>query len=157
MNILQTRAMTVLFIMAAAFFMTGCAPSRSGNVYTTDQAMRAHTFVEGTVESVKAVTIESGEKPAAGTAIGGVAGGVLGSTIGSGSGRTVATVAGALAGAAGGAAAEKQMNTKQALEIVVAQDNGKKLIVVQEADVPFSPGERVRVITSPDGTTRVSK
>jgi len=154
---LQTRARAVLFIMATVFFLTGCAPSRSGNVYTSDQAMRAHTFVAGTVASVKAVAIESGEKPAAGTVIGGVAGGVLGSTVGSGSGRTVATVAGALAGAAGGAMAEKQLNTKQALEIVVTQDNGQSVVVVQEADVQFAPGERVRVITSPDGTTRVSK
>jgi len=157
MNKLQTRARTVLFVMAAAILMTGCGPSRSGNVYTSDQAMRAHTFVAGTVESVKAVIIESSKEPAAGAVIGGVAGGVLGSTVGSGSGSTIAAVAGALAGAAGGAMAEKQLNTKQALEIVVAQDNGQKIVLVQEADVPFTPGDRVRVITSPDGTTRVSK
>lgn len=157
MNKLQTRASAVLFFMTAVFCVTSCGPSRSGNVYTSDQAMRAHTFVAGTVESVKAVTIESGKDPAAGAVIGGVAGGVLGSTVGSGSGSTIAAVAGALAGAAGGAMAEKQLNTKPALEIVVAQDNGQNIVVVQQADVPFAPGDRVRVITSPDGTTRVSK
>ena len=148
----------VIWVAAAGLILfAGCTASKSGNVYTSDQAMRAHTIQEGTIESVKAVTIQSGEKPAAGTVIGGVAGGVLGSTIGSGSGKKVATVAGALAGAAGGAAAEKSMGTKQGVEIVVAQDNGQKIVVVQEADVLLSPGDRVRVLTSPDGTTRVSK
>lgn len=137
--------------------MAGCGASSSGNVYTSDQARKAHTVEAGVVESVKSVTIEQGDKPVMGTVIGSVAGGVLGSTIGSGSGRTVATVAGALAGAAGGAAAEKQMGTKAGLEIVVNQDNGRTIVVVQEADVSFVPGDRVRVLTGPDGTTRVSK
>jgi len=30
-------------------------------------------------------------------------------------------------------------------------------VVVQEADVSFASGDRVRIITAPDGTTRVSK
>ncbi|MDD9302751.1 MAG: glycine zipper 2TM domain-containing protein [Desulfobacter sp.] len=147
----------VLSILALVILGTGCGPSKSSNVYTSDQAQRAHTVEAGTVESIKAVTIEPGKAPGAGTVIGGVAGGVLGSTIGSGSGRTVATVAGALAGAAGGAAAQKKMGTTQGLEIVVTQDNGRKIVVVQKADVQFAPGDRVRVLTSPDGTTRISK
>ncbi|WDP91382.1 MAG: glycine zipper 2TM domain-containing protein [Desulfobacter sp.] len=157
MEKIRIWARCVLLLTAVAVIAAGCGPSRSGNVYTSDQALKAHTFVAGTVQSVKAVTIESGKDPAAGAAIGGVTGGVLGNTIGSGSGRTVATVAGALAGAAAGALAEKQMKTKPGLEIVVDQDNGQSIVVVQEADVQIVPGDRVRVITSPDGTTRVSK
>ncbi len=148
------KTITVLLAVTA---LLGCTSSKSGNVYTSDQAQKAQTVEAGVVESVKAVTIEAGDRPVAGTVVGGVAGGVLGSTIGSGSGRTVATVVGALAGAAGGAAAEKSMSTKQGLEIVVDQDNGQKIVVVQEADVSFAPGDRVRVLTSPDGITRISK
>lgn len=139
-----------------AIGVTGCTSS-SGNVYTSDQARKAQTVVGGVVESVKSVTIQEDGKPVAGAVAGGVAGGVLGSTIGSGSGRTVATVVGALAGAAGGAAVEKKMGTKQGLEILVNLDDGKKIVVVQEADVAFAPGDRVRILTGPDGTTRVSK
>ncbi|MCG8638048.1 MAG: glycine zipper 2TM domain-containing protein [Desulfobacterales bacterium] len=152
-----TKLNMVFVLLCAVIIVSGCSPSRSGNVYTSDQAMRAHTIVEGTVESVKLVTIEAGEKPVAGTVIGGVAGGVLGSTIGSGSGSKVGAVVGSLAGAAAGAAAEKNMGTRQGIEIVVDQDNGQKIVVVQEADVQLSPGDRVRVLTSPDGTVRVSK
>lgn len=157
MNTFKKGTGTVLFILAMLLSAAGCGTSRSGNVYTSDQALKAHTFVAGTVQSVKSVTIESGREPAAGTVIGGVAGGVVGSTIGSGAGRTIATVAGALAGAGAGAMTEKELNTKPALEIVVLQDDGQNIIVVQEADVPIAPGDRVRVITSADGTTRISK
>ncbi|HCY87885.1 MAG TPA: hypothetical protein DHV36_22305 [Desulfobacteraceae bacterium] len=147
----------ILTILVVAWIAAGCAPSRSGNVYTSDQAMRPHTIENGTVESVKAVIIEGGDQPVAGTVIGGVAGGVLGSTIGDGGGRKVATVLGSLAGAAAGAAAEKGMGRRDALEIIVNQDNGRTLVIVQEADVEILPGDRVRVVTSPDGTVRVSK
>ena len=84
-------------------------------------------------------------------------GGVLGSTIGSGHGRDVATIVGALAGAAIGATIQREAGTKNGFEIVVNLDNGRTLVVVQEADVPMFPGDRVRVLTAPDGTTRVSK
>jgi outer membrane lipoprotein SlyB len=157
MSIPGTKLRVLLAVLSVVIIVSGCSSSNSGNVYTSDQAMKAHTIVEGTVESVKLVTIEDGDKPVAGTVVGGVAGGVLGSTIGSGSGSKVATVVGALAGAAAGAAAEKNMGTKQGLEIVVDQDNGQKIVVVQEADVQLTPGDRVRVLTSPNGTVRVSK
>ena len=137
--------------------LAGCMASNSGNVYTSSQARRAHTVEAGIVESVKSVSIRQENQPVVGSVIGGIAGGILGSTVGSGSGRSVATVAGALAGAAGGAAVEQEMGTTPGLEIVVNQDNGRTIVVVQEADVQFEPGDRVRVLTGPDGTTRISK
>ena len=146
----------ILFIALAAAYLAGCASSRSGEVYSRDHARQAQTVENGTVESVKQVVIE-GTKTPVGTAAGGVAGGVLGSTVGSGSGRTVATVIGALAGAAAGTAAEEGITRKQGLEIIVRKDTGGSIVVVQEADVPFYPGDRVRIITANDGTTRISK
>jgi len=154
---INTGRLAALIVAVGILALAGCATSNSGKVYTDDQARRVHTVVQGVVTSVKSVTIEQGEKPVAGSIIGGLAGGVLGSTIGSGSGKRVATVGGALAGAAGGAAAERQMATKPGLEITIRQDNGQTIVIVQEADESFSPGDRVRVITGPDGTTRVSR
>lgn len=146
----------VLIAGIAALFMFGCVSSKSGDVYSRDQAQKSQTVVAGTVESVKQVTIE-GTKTPVGTVAGGVAGGALGSTIGRGSGRTVAVVAGALVGAVAGTAAEEGLTRKAGLEIVIRQDNGQTIVVVQEADVFFASGDRVRIITAPDGTTRVSK
>jgi outer membrane lipoprotein SlyB len=145
----------ILFVLTAVF-LSGCASSRSGEVYSRDQARQVQTVENGTVESVKQVIIE-GTKTPVGTAAGAVTGGVLGSTMGSGSGKTVATVLGALAGAAAGTAAEEGLTRKQGLEIVVKKDSGQTIVIVQEADVLFEPGDRVRIIQAQDGTTRVSK
>ena len=146
--------MSIMVIMIA--FMTGCVSSRSGKVYSRDEARQVQTVENGTVESVKDVIIE-GTKTPVGTAVGAVAGGVAGSTVGSGSGRTLATLAGALVGAAAGTMAEDELTKKAGLEIVVRKDSGQTIVVVQEADMPIAAGDRVRLITAADGTTRVSK
>lgn len=156
MKILGNKIVVLIFFTVVALYMTGCVSSRSSEVYSRDQARQAHTVETGTVESVKEVMIEGTQSPV-GAAAGGVAGGVLGSTIGGGSGRTIAIVGGALAGAAGGALAEEAITSKKGLEIVVKKDSGETLVVVQEADVPIYPGDRVRILRGNDGTTRVSK
>ena len=155
MKKMKTNIILVLMVIVA-IYISGCASSRSGQVYSREEARQVQTVENGTVESVKEVLIE-GTKTPIGTAAGGVAGGVLGSTIGSGSGRTVAIVAGALAGAAAGTMAEEGITRKQGLEIVVKKDGGQTIVVVQEADVLIVAGDRVRIITAPNGTTRVSK
>jgi outer membrane lipoprotein SlyB len=156
MKKISVIAAAAVLTAVTALLAGGCVSSRSGEVYSRDHARQAQTVMMGTVESVKHVTIE-GTKTPVGTAAGGVAGGVLGSTVGSGSGRTVATVVGALAGAAAGTAAEEGLTRKPGLEIVVTKDTGTTIVVVQEADVELFPGDRVRIITAADGTTRVSK
>ncbi len=156
MKKISVIAAAAVLTAVTALLAGGCVSSRSGEVYSRDHARQAQTVMMGTVESVKHVTIE-GTKTPVGTAAGGVAGGVLGSTVGSGSGRTVATVIGALAGAAAGTAAEEGITRKPGLEIVVTKDTGTTIVVVQEADVELFPGDRVRIITAADGTTRVSK
>lgn len=145
-----------LMILIIFFIAGSCASSRSGEVYSRDQARKTHTVQFGTVELVKSVKIE-GTKTPLGTLAGAAAGGALGSTIGSGSGKTVAVVLGAIAGGAAGSAVEEQATKKDGLEITVKLDNGKVISVVQEADIPFSVGERVRILKGPDGTTRVRK
>ncbi|MBW2655459.1 MAG: glycine zipper 2TM domain-containing protein, partial [Deltaproteobacteria bacterium] len=119
-------------------------------------ARQVQTVENGTVESVKEIIIE-GTKTPIGTAAGAVTGGVLGSTVGGGSGKAVATVIGALAGAAAGTMAEEGITRKPGLEIIVKKDNGQTIVIVQEADMMIAAGDRVRIITAADGTTRVSK
>lgn len=137
-----------------AFFGSGCASSTSGNVYSRETTRRAQEVQTGTVQSVDAVEIQ-GERSGVGAVAGGAAGGVAGSTIGRGSGSTLAAVGGALAGAAAGAFAEEEITGAKGQEITVQLESGKTIVVVQEADTEFQPGDRVRVITAPDGTTRV--
>ncbi|CCK78494.1 outer membrane lipoprotein [Desulfobacula toluolica] len=156
MKTFKSIAVLILLIAITLVYITGCASSRSGQVYSRDNARQVQAFDTGTVEWVKEVMIE-GTKTPIGTAVGGVAGGVLGNTLGSGSGRTVAMVLGALAGAAAGTVAEEGITRRQGLEIGVIIDNGRTIVVVQEADIIIAAGDRVRIITAADGTTRVSK
>jgi outer membrane lipoprotein SlyB len=142
--------------LIAVALIAGCASSNSGDVYSRDQARRSQTVQSGTVQSVRNVKIE-GTRSAVGPVAGGVAGGVAGSTIGGGKGQVLAALGGAALGAVGGAVAEEKLTKKAGLEISVKLDSGSTIAVVQEADVMFSVGERVRVLTAPDGTTRVVK
>ena len=51
----------------------------------------------------------------------------------------------------------KGITQKKGLEIIVKKDTGQTIVVVQEADMMIVAGDRVRIITSGNGTTRVSK
>ncbi|MBW1804824.1 MAG: glycine zipper 2TM domain-containing protein [Deltaproteobacteria bacterium] len=132
----------------------GCASSRSGQVYSRDQARSVHTVQLGTIEAINNVQIE-GTKTKAGAIAGGAAGAALGHAVGSGSGKTIATVVGAVAGGLAGAAAEEGITKKDALEITVKLDDGEVIAIVQEMDEHFAVGDRIRVLTSDDGATRV--
>lgn len=45
---------------------------------------------------------------------------------------------------------------REGVEVVVHLDDGADMTVVQAADVVFRPGDRVRVMQSHDGSTRVT-
>lgn len=155
-NIKMRKIIKSTVFIIIALCLTGCAQSRSGQVYSADQARRAQSVDYGVVEEVREVRLE-GTKSGIGVVGGAVAGGVLGSTIGSGRGSTIAAVVGSLAGAAAGAAAEEHITKADGLEILVRLESGRLIAVVQENDVWFAPGERVQVLTGSDGTTRVRK
>lgn len=147
---------TLLLLIAGSSLLASCASSRSGQVYSRDQARQEMRVTYATVKEVRPVQIE-GTQSGVGAVAGGVAGGVLGSQIGGGSGRIVGGVLGALGGAAGGALAEEGLTKKNGLEITVELDSGEILTVVQEADMEFFPGDRVRLLRSNDGSSRVQK
>ena len=141
--------------VAALAFITGCASTSSGSVYSSGQARQEQTVRMGVVESVRQVTIE-GSKSGVGTIAGGAIGGVAGSNIGGGSrGSAVGTILGAVAGGLAGNAIEQGTTKKQGLEITVKLDNGELRAITQDADENFRPGERVRLLSG-GGVTRVT-
>jgi outer membrane lipoprotein SlyB len=150
---LQLSKLLVVGVIAA--FMTACASSNSGSVYSRDDARKVQTVKTGVVESVRTVKLE-GTKTPIGTAAGGVIGGVAGGSVGNG-GRTSAVVAvlGAVAGAIAGSAIEEGVTRKDALEITVKLDGGNMIAIVQEADEAFKAGEKVRIVENAD-TSRVT-
>jgi outer membrane lipoprotein SlyB len=145
---------TWIFMAAVAVAIGGCATRESGSVYGKHETGREQTVRFGTVDTVREVTI-AGSQSGVGAIGGGVLGGIGGSTVGEGRGASAAGVIGAVAGGVAGAALEENATRKNGLEITVRLDNGDLRAIVQEADVLFKPGERVRLLTA-GGITRVT-
>lgn len=150
------RMLAVLAVVGSLAVLAGCAhQSASSSVYTYGQAQREQIVRLGTVESVRNVVIQNDRTSGLGTVAGGALGGVAGSSIGGGRGQVLAAIGGGLLGAMAGDAVEHRMGKSAGLEITVRLDNGETRVIAQEADVPLSAGQRVRVISG-GGPTRVS-
>lgn len=158
-SLTQTRSFRLVFISAAiasAVLITGCAnKSASSSVYTFGQAQNEQVVRLGTVQSVRHITIQSEQPSGFGGVSGAAVGGVAGSTIGGGSGNVLATLGGAILGGLAGNAIENRTGQRQGLEIVVQLDNGETRAIAQEADVMFTPGQRVRILSG-NGPSRVT-
>lgn len=133
---------------------SACAPSRSGRLYSPQDALRSMKYEYGTVLSVKPAVID-GEQTSKSTLAGPILGAALGYGAGGGSYRAAAAAAGGVAGLIIAPLVEQHLNRRSALEIEVALDDGHRVLVLQEDDVAFLPGERVRVITSSCGEMRI--
>jgi outer membrane lipoprotein SlyB len=146
----------VLMATLATVGITGCATrSNSGAVYSSGQTQREQVVRLGVVESVRPVTIENRGEGGVGTLAGAVVGGVAGSSIGGGKGSVVGAVLGAVAGGVAGQAIENSAQRQNGVEITVRLENGELRAIVQTADEPFQPGERVRILSS-GGSSRVT-
>lgn len=143
------------FILLAVAILSGCASSKSGDIYTRDQARQEMLVRTGVIESVREVTME-GSKSGTGTLAGAAIGGVASSNVGGGKGQIVGTIVGAVLGGMAGSAIEEGATKKNALEITVKLDGGSVVAVVQEMGEVFYPGDRVRVLSG-RGSTRVTR
>ncbi len=150
------KAIRFISFLVLAALLAGCASSKSGEVYSRDEARQVMTIQLGVVEFVKEVKVE-GSKSGLGTAGGAIIGGVAGSTIGGGKGSTLAALGGAVLGGIAGNVAEEKLTNFNGLELTVKLDSGKAIATVQANDVMFAVGDRVRVLTTRSGTTRVEK
>ncbi|NJN45518.1 MAG: glycine zipper 2TM domain-containing protein [Candidatus Competibacteraceae bacterium] len=153
---MKTIVTPIVAVLLLGLLVSGCAPSLSGSAYSRSQARETQQVQFGIVEGVRNVLIE-GTKSGVGTVSGAALGGLAGSTVGGGRGKAAATIGGAVLGGLAGAATEEGVTRRRGLEITVRLDNGRFIAVTQEADEIFNPGERVRILTGYDGTTRVTR
>ncbi len=151
MNVFMKTIVPLLLLM---IWLSGCASSHSGKVYSRSQVQHAQVVDTGVVLRVEAVLIE-GTKSQIGTVAGGAIGGIAGGRSSRGTTGDVLGVLGAVVGGIAGAAAEEGITRRKGLEITIKLDSGQTLSVVQEADVPFARDDRVRILTGSDGTKRV--
>lgn len=148
-----TRAVALTLAGTA---LLACNPPNSGNVVNARQAQSAQTVAFGTITAANPVTVQGGNQPASvvGTVAGGLLGGLAGNEIGGGRGRDIATVAGAVGGAAAGNRIAGAATTVQSTEYTVSLESGRTISVIQ-AQPSFAVGQRVQVVQSGDGTTRL--
>lgn len=145
----------LVLLLLALVALVGCTNRYNPNVYSGDQAMQADKISYGTITRMNAVTIKD-DNTGVGLVGGGVAGGVLGSQVGGGSGAVLGAVGGAILGAAAGAYAEDEFQKTNGVQITVRLDSGRSVSIVQAAEGSnYSVGQRVRVVTSPNGRARV--
>ncbi|QDQ28361.1 hypothetical protein FNU76_19505 [Chitinimonas arctica] len=147
MNIQPSPRLIGAAVLGLALSLSGCANSRTANYYSPSEAMNEAKVRAGTVEAARPVKIRPDDSEL-GSLIGAVIGGIAASgNIGKGNGAVVSGVLGATVGGAVGNAVGKDVNTKDGLELVLKLDNGEVIAVVQEADISFAVGQKVRVIT----------
>jgi outer membrane lipoprotein SlyB len=156
-EIIMQTAKIIIALSLVTFLLGGCTPDRSTKIYTSKEALQAEDVEEGIVESVESAIIRK-DGTIVGTTGGGIIGGIAGSTVGGGKGQQIASTVGVILGGWLGDKIEKGVTDLEALKIVVKLNSGQKIVIVQEADVPFEPGERVNVFSSRvSNTKRVSK
>jgi outer membrane lipoprotein SlyB len=151
---MKRTGVTLAACAAALLLAAGCQTRESANVYSKHEAGREQLVRYATVDSVRKVVIQ-GSQSGVGAIAGGATGGIAGSTVGQGRGSAAAAVLGGVAGGVIGNTVEEKMTRKDAFEIVVKLDSGELRAIVQEADVAFQPGQRVKLVTS-GGVTRVT-
>jgi len=152
LNALASAALAGIAVMVT---LSGCAsqPS-SGQVYKEGETQRAQIIEQAVVDQVRQVTIQ-GDTNGVGTIAGGIIGGIAGSGVGGGRGQSIGAAVGAVLGGVAGQKMEQNSGTRPGLEITVRMDNGSLRAYVQDADVQFRVGERVRIVTS-GGVSRVT-
>lgn len=144
--------------ITALLLTSGCARQISSNVYSAASVGEVSSSAPGVVISARPVTVEDKEyleENGLGIVGGGLGGALAGSQIGKGRGNTLATIGGGVAGAVAGAYAEKALKTQNAMEYIVSLESGEAKSVVQGMDPTFAVGQKVWVIASNQGRSRV--
>ncbi|WP_228028028.1 glycine zipper 2TM domain-containing protein [Chitinibacter fontanus] len=148
------RVTTILLsaILTSSMLLTGCITADSANVYKKGELKQLASARAGVIENLRDVQMDDSS-----TGVGSIAGAVIGgvaasSNIGKGTGAVISGVLGSILGGMLGNKVETSITRKPAKELtILMQDNGQRVVVVQDADVNFVVGQHVDVIT--DGHT----
>ena len=143
-------------VMAAFVASLGACATSSPDVVQRSDAQRLSQVQDGTVLSIRPVTVD-GSQSGIGTGAGAVVGGVAGSSIGGRRESVVAGVLGAVVGGIVGNAAERAGTRENAVEILIQLRNGERRAIVQAVGSEvIGPGDSVVLVTT-GGKTRVTR
>ncbi|MWL91389.1 glycine zipper 2TM domain-containing protein [Cupriavidus sp. SW-Y-13] len=152
-----------LALFLACSMFAGCAVQQtSPNAYRSSEALRTGSVEVVTVVRVRQVTIVDSDGYSSANSgvpgiVGAVVGGLLGArVIGGGNGRYIA---GALSGTVSSVAAQavaSRMNRRNGVEVIVRKDDGRQIVVTQDADQQFTTGEQLYLVAAA-GNYRLSR
>jgi len=141
--------------LAGAGVLTGCQTA-SPDVISRNDAQRMSSVQDGTILSIRPVTID-GSQSGGGAVAGAVAGGVAGSNAGGPRTSAIVGLAGAIAGGVIGNTVERQVTKEDAVEILVQLKNGERRSIVQgKGSEVLAAGDPVIIVTT-GGKVRVTK
>ena len=138
--------------MAIAVLLAGCTSDYSGNRYDGATVGEVQRTAKGQVLSLRRVELKP-EHSMAGTALGAVGGGLVGSAIGGGNAKLLTAAAGAVAGGIAGNAIATRV--QDGVEYTIKLDSGAVVTIAQAPTPAISVGQRVHVIYSQKGRSRV--
>ena len=132
-------------IIGASLLLSACSTSTTIDGLPASKITRERN---GQIERIHIVEVK--DSSGIGSIAGGVIGGIVaGKHIGSGTGSTISSVFGALLGGFLGNQMEREMRQKSAQELTIQmQDNGERLVILQEMQPAFQVGQQVVVISN---------
>ena len=140
-----------LSVSVLAMLLAGCSDF-SGNRYEESNIGEVQQTNKGTVISLRKVELKP-DGSIAGTALGAVGGGVVGSMFGGGHAKLLTATAGAVAGGVAGNAIASR--AQDGIEYTIKMDSGAVVTIAQGASPTISVGQKVYVINSQKGRSRV--
>ena len=147
--------MKKLIASLAVAALAACTTT-SPDVISRYDAQRMAVVQDGTIVSIRPVTVE-GTQSGGGAAAGGVIGAVAGSSVGGSRESVIVGVLGAVAGAVAGNAIERGATREGAVEILIQLRNGERRSIVQaRGGETLYAGDPV-VITTSGGRARVTR
>ncbi len=151
-----TKFYLLLLCCSLPFALVSCATNAiSSNVYSTTQTGVMQDVQFGEVLSVRNVIIQKNSTDTGQTA-GGIIGALAGNEVGKGKGKIVGGVVGTVTGSAIGSIIDRNAQAEAGIEVTIKLESGRTVAIVQLAGEAFKAGEKVKVLTTQDGTARVT-
>ena len=144
---MEMKKLTLALCASLVMLTTACSTTQ-GPLVKASESNRVQDTVYARIVSVRQVSVQ-GEGSLVGQGTGAILGGMLGNKVGGGRGKIAGAILGAVGGAMAGNAVEKQVKTKQGVEIAVKLNDGREIAIVQDDQGEgFRQGETVRVVVS---------
>lgn len=157
MTDLKTRRALTLWVVVAAVVVTiASLPA----LPAAAQSQTMQRILYGEILSAERITIRD-QATGRGAQAGSTVGAVAGYALADGRDRWLGALVGGVLGGAAGNAAEKAKKKKPGWELIIRLENGEEVGVQVPMNKKnrgiFTPGDRVRMMSGPNGQTRVNK